>query len=116
MRAAPKRGSAEKLRRECPARSRRPSAQDASAAPQVMLRSSQLGKYVYVVSADCAAENIVSRGPWAIDITGLVETDCDPTATCRRSARLADRAEASSGFRRDMKEPRLGHLCRSVCK
>ncbi len=77
---------------------------------------SQLGKYVYVVSADGAAEKIVSRGPWAIDITGLVETDCDQTATCRRSARLADRAEASSGFRRDMKEPRLGHLCRSVCK
>jgi len=49
MRAAPKRGAVEKLRLESPARSRHPSAQDDSAAPQVTLRFSQLGKYVYVV-------------------------------------------------------------------
>jgi membrane fusion protein, multidrug efflux system len=52
---------------------------DALLVPQVALGSSQLGKYVYVVSADSKAEQkIVSLGPVsgaAVSVTGLAEND-----------------------------------------
>jgi multidrug efflux system membrane fusion protein len=52
---------------------------DALLVPQTALGSSQLGKYVYVVSADSKAEQkIVSLGPTdgeSVSVTGLAEND-----------------------------------------
>ena len=87
IRASPSISRPLRPRGSMPSRASSPSSQDAasspgssdpsatsirstSAAPQVTLRSSQIGKYVYVLGADSMIEKLVSRSPSAIDIAG----------------------------------------------